>query len=66
MARTLTKVLNPPGAKERTLVTEDGGKPAIMSLRRTDPFLKDQCSYVDKTCIVEKGKDCPRWELSKR
>ena len=28
-----------------------------MSLRRTDPFLKDQCRYGDNTCIVEKGKD---------
>ena len=29
-----------------------------MFLRRTDPFLKDQCRYGDPTCIVEKGKDC--------
>ena len=58
LARTLTKVLNPPGTQERTLVTEDGGKPAIMSLRRTDPFMKEECRFGDETCMVEKGKDC--------
>ena len=42
------------------MVTEDGGRPAISSLRRSDPFKKFGCRYNDPTCIVEGDKDCAK------
>ena len=36
----------------------NGGQPAVTSLKKTDPFRQETCRFLDPTCIVEKGKDC--------
>ena len=54
----LNKVMNPPGAERRILITEDGGQPAVSYLKKTDPFFTQTCRYGDENCIVEQTKDC--------
>ena len=58
LARRLNKALNKPDNQERTLITEDGGRPAISSIREKDPFFGGGCRFQDDTCPVESGRDC--------
>ena len=58
LARRLNKALNKPENKERILVAEDGGRPAMACLRETDPFFKGGCRFGDTSCPVETNKDC--------
>ena len=42
----------------KTLVTEDGGQPAIALLKRRDPFRTQGCIYGDEKCLVKGKQDC--------
>ena len=58
LARSVKNILNMDPSKPRILVTEDGGKPAISILRRSDLFKEPGCRFKDPTCIVERDRDC--------
>ena len=50
--------VNRDSSKGKTLVVEDGGQPAIASLKKSDPFKKDGCQFGDKECMVDTKDDC--------
>ena len=58
MAKATKSAVNQPESKVRTLVTYDGGQPAIVALMKTDPLFKKTSKYNDPTCLFEGSKDC--------
>ena len=60
LARNISERLNSLNPNKRVLVTEDGGIPISASLRKSDPFRKPQCRFLDPKCIVENGRDCSK------
>ena len=60
LARKLEEVMNSNTRTRRLLVTDDGGLPVTSSLRRYDPFRRQECRYKDPTCIVDTIKDCAK------
>ena len=42
------------------MVSEDGGVPAISSLRKSDPFKPNGCRLSDPECMVEGDRDCTK------
>ena len=63
LARKVKENINNDPKKKRILVTEDGGLPVIVSLRKTDPFKEKGCRFKDKDCIVEEEKDCAKQSI---
>ena len=49
------------GAK--TLVIEEGGKPLIGFLKKSDLFKRLGCRYGDKNCLVEQNKECAKMSV---
>ena len=58
LVRRLSKALNSKDNSEAILVAEDGGRPAMSSLRQADPFFPGGYCFNDDNSPVEKGKDC--------
>ena len=50
--------MNRGPSDERIKVVEEGGSPAIVTVRKADPFRSEQCRYRDPKCIVEVNRDC--------
>ena len=49
LAKAIKAAVNQDFSTGRTLVTEDGGQPEIIFLKKTDPFLRDTCRYNNLT-----------------
>ena len=52
--------INSDPKRKRILVTEDGGLPVTVSVRKTDPFWRHECRFKDSECIVETERDYER------
>ena len=58
LAKGLQEALNKLNPERKILVTEDGGTPAIASLKKKDPFRNPRCRFGMEECMVENGRDC--------
>ena len=60
LAKLLTRNLNTGRGPndERLKVVEEGGAPATASLRRSDPYRKEECRFQAKSCLVDPKQDC--------
>ena len=47
----------------KTLVIEEGGKPLIGFLKKSDPYKHPGCRYGDSKCLVEESKDCAKMSV---
>ena len=60
LATDIKVAVNSDPRKRRIMVTEDGGVPAISSLRKSDPFKPNGCRLSDPECMVEGDRDCTK------
>ena len=56
LVKELNKNLNTDTSKGRTLITENGGQPALAYLKKKDPFRPAECRF--SICMVNPVQDC--------
>ena len=58
LLKAVKNSINKDTSNGKTMVVEDGGQPAIASLKEGDPFRKEGCKFTNPDCMVDIKEDC--------